>query len=384
MSAHPGWRARRGAFHAAAVAATGLDDFGADDYGAGLEVFLDSLDRDCRLSDPGRAMTDGQITMFLASRLHTEAGCRRRPDALDRPVVAPLIITGIVRSGTTALHKLLSMDPQFQGLEHWLTRAPQPRPPRAQWLGIPAYRAAAGVVGGMIDAAPEMRDDHMMSADEVEESIFLLPQTFTSNMFPSQWDVPGYDAWYRAQDETPTYHRFYRNLQLIGADADQRWLLKNPTDLWSMQSVLNVFPDALVVQTHRDPLQAIPSISGLIAAARRLFEGEDADPRRVGERETEFWAQALDRMQAARARTTAPVFDLEFDRFVTDPLAAVRAIYAHFGLSLTGDVAATMQAWLEAHPRRQSPTRPPAAAFGLTEPALRDRYAAYRAQRGYT
>src|SRR5580698_8679242 len=120
--------AMRGDFLAAASAATGLTDFGDDDFSPGLDLFLDCLDRETLLSDGGRDMTMGQIKMFLASRLHSEQGWKSRPDALRRPISAPLIITGIVRSGTTALHKLLSMDPQFQGLEHWLTRAPQVRP----------------------------------------------------------------------------------------------------------------------------------------------------------------------------------------------------------------------------------------------------------------
>jgi hypothetical protein len=379
------FQAERDRFFERAAAATGLGDFGADDYGEGLDRFLASLDEETRLSPQGRAMTVGLIEMQLIGRLHSEAGWRRRPDALDRPVKAPLIITGIVRSGTTALHKLMSMDPQFQGLEHWITRAPQPRPPRARWNEIPAYRKAVQVIEGMIAGAPEFEADHMMSADEVEESIFLLPQSFTNNMFPSQWNIPGYDAWYQQQDETPSYARFKKNLQLIGADAgDKRWLLKNPTDLLAMDAVLNVFPDAMIVQTHRDPLQAIPSIANLIHAARKLFEGAHSDPAAVGRRETEFWALALARAERARQRTRQPVFDLEFNAFVQDQLGAVKAIYRHFGLELRLEVEAEMQAWLDAHPRRSNTLhRFTPEAFGVSAGALAERYADYRRAHGY-
>jgi hypothetical protein len=372
-------------FFAAASAATGLTDFGADDFSTGLDLFLHCLDDCATLSAEGRAMTIEQIKMFLVSRLHSEQGWKERPECLMRPIAAPLIITGIVRSGTTALHKLFSMDPQFQGLEHWLTRAPQVRPPRADWADNPSYHGAAGVVDTMIERAPEMKADHMMSAEEVEESIFLLPQSFTCNMFPSQWNIPEYDAWYRQQDETASYRRFAKNLQLIGADEpDRRWLLKNPTDLLAMDAVLNVFPDAMIVQTHRDPLQAVPSVANLIAAARRLFEGVHADPAEVGRRETEFWALALSRAGRARGRTRIPVFDVEFADIVRDLPGVARAIYAHFGVVLEGAVEAAMRTWIAEHPR-QSVTLQRFAPedFGVKSASLLDVYSDYRAWRGY-
>lgn len=372
-------------FFAAASAAAGMADFGADDFSDGLDLFLNCLDSETVLSDAGRDMTIGQIKMFLVSRLHSEQGWKARPDALQRPIFAPLVITGIVRSGTTALHKVLSLDPQFQGLEHWLTRAPQVRPPRESWGANPAYRQAAGVVDAMIDSAPEMQADHMMSAEEVEESIFLLPQSFTCNMFPSQWNIPTYDAWYRAQDETASYARFAKNLQLIGADAPgRRWLLKNPTDLFAMSAVLKVFPDAMIVQTHRDPLQAVPSVANLIAAARRLFEGTQSDRAAVGRRESEFWALALERAAEARGRTRVPVFDVEFAEIIHDMLGVVFAIYAHFGLTLAASVEAAMRDWLAVHPRRSVTLHRFAPEdFGVATGDLLERYAGYRRSRGY-
>lgn len=383
---HAGFAARRDQFLAAAIVTAGLADFGADDYSEGLDLFLNCLDQETTLSPEGAAMTAGQIEMFLVSRLYSEDGWKRRLDAVKKPIIAPLIITGIVRSGTTALHKLLSLDPQFQGLEHWITRAPQPRPPRSLWRDNPAYRKAADVVSTMIDNAPEMQADHMMSAEDVEESIFLLPQTFCSNMMCSQWKIPAYDAWWRRQDETPSYQRFARNLQLIGADApDQRWLLKNPTDLYAMNAVLNVFPDARIVQTHRDPLFSIPSIASLIAAARRLFEGAQSDPLAVGRRESEFWALALERAAQARLRVQGSVFDIEFTDFVGNQLGTVQALYRHFGLDMTETVEAAMRDWLACHPHRcETASRHYRMEdFGLDAGALAERYVDYRRARGY-
>jgi hypothetical protein len=379
-----GLRAQRDQLLKKAAAETGLDDFGAPDYLEGLDRLLDSIDRETTLSPEGFAMTVDQIGAQLTGRLHSEAGWKQYPQSLNQPLRAPIIITGIVRSGTTALHKLMSVDPQFQGLEHWLCRAPQPRPPHDKWQDIPAYRKAVGLADDMMEGAPEMKTDHMMSADEVEESIFLLPQLFVNNTFPSQWYVPSYDKWYLEQDETPSYARLAENLQLIGMnDPDRKWLLKNPTDLLAMDAVLNVFPDAMIVQTHRDPVQAIPSISNILTALHRMY-APGTDPTLIGRRENNFWALALERAEAAYRRLHKPVFDVEFGDFIADQLGTIKAIYEYFDLKLAPAVEADMRKWLDEHPRGSAPLqRFQPEDFGLTRDLIRDRFSAYRTRRGY-
>lgn len=368
-----------------AATMAGAGDFGDNAFVEGLDRFLASVDAEDRLSAMGRAATEAQVGLLLRTRLHAQAGFAARPDALARTIERPLIITGIVRSGTTALHRLLSIDPQFQCSEHWLTRAPMPRPPRSQWAANPHYCDATATLDGMIAAAPEMLNDHMMSADAVEESIFLLAPTFCNNMFPSQWHVPDYDAWYRETDETPSYRWLADVLKLIGADTpDRRWLMKNPTDLHAIDAVLAVFPDALIVQTHRDPVQAIPSIANLLLAVRRLFEGDRADGHAVIEREAGFWADAIARTEAAKLREPGRFIDIEFGAFVKDQMGAVQSIYDGFGLILAPEVEANMRAWLDAHPRRSGAIKRHAAEdFGLGEGALANLYADYRQSRGY-
>ena len=173
-------------------------------------------------------------------------------------------------------------------------------------------------------------------------------------------------------------------MRLIGHGDGRRWLLKNPTDLYSMQELLAVFPDAMVVQTHRDPVAAIPSIASLIFASRKVFGGSAARPEQVGRREAGFWRDALVRCERARAQAPDQFFDVEFASFVTDQMAAIRAIYQHFALRLTSEIEAAMQSWLAAHPRRSTPGRRYAPeAWGLTAAGLADIFAEYRAQRGY-
>jgi hypothetical protein len=373
-----------GAMLAASAGRTGLGDFGDPAFREGLDLLLADI-RALDLPPERVAASAGQIGQFLDARAGAVNGLKGNPQVLDQPIRQPLIIAGLVRSGTTALHHLLSLDPQFQGPEHWLTIAPMPRPPRDEWNVVPAYRTVADRMAAYVAAAPEMADDHMMSAEGIEESLFILASGFASNMWPSMWHVPRYDAWYRGRDDVSSYRWLADVQRLIGAnDPGRRWLMKNPTDLFSMNEVLTVFPDAMIVQTHRDPVNAIPSIASLIFAARRVFSGGRADPCQVGLREQGFWAEALARAEAARTRAPDQFFDVEFDAFVKDQLATVRAIYDRFGLVLAPHVETAMQAWLEAHPRRQGKgARYDPADFGLTGKGIANAFADYRTRRGY-
>ncbi|ATE66504.1 sulfotransferase family protein [Rhizorhabdus dicambivorans] len=368
---------------AASAARTGLSDFGDPAFREGLDLLLADI-RALDLAEPFVQATAFRIGQFLDARAMAVDGLRRHADVLAMPIRQPLIIAGLVRSGTTALHQLLSLDPQFQGPEHWLTVAPMPRPPRGQWPSIPQYRAVSEGIAAFIASAPEMLDDHMMSAEGIEESLFILATGFASNMWPSMWPVPRYDGWYRDRDDRDSYRWLADVLRLIGKDDDRRWLLKNPTDLFSLREVLDVFPDAMIVQTHRDPVEALPSICNLILAAQRVFAGERADPEAIGRREAEMWAVALDRAEQVRSQSDNRFFDIEFSDFTRDQLGTVKRLYQHFGLTLTAGTEAVMQAWLDAHPRRAAagPRYRP-EDFGLTAKGLRQRFADYRARRGY-
>ena len=368
---------------AASAARTGLDDFGDPAFREGFDLLLSDI-RALDLAPDSVAASAGQIGQFLDARAQAVAGFKAHPEALARPIERPLIIVGLVRSGTTALHQLLSLDPQFQGPEHWLTLNPMPRPPREHWDEIRQYRAIADRMAAYVAAAPEMAEDHMMSAEGIEESIFILASGFASNMYPSMWEVPRYDAWYRGRDDTASYRWLADVLRLIGLGDSRRWLLKNPTDLFSLREVLAVFPDAMVVQTHRDPVKAIPSISNLIFAARRVFSGDKADPLEVGRREQALWAEALERAHRVRQETPGHYFDVEFRDFTADQLGTIRAIYDHFGLTLTPATEQAMRRWLDAHPRRgHAGASYKAEDFGLSEGGLRELYAPYRRRRNY-
>jgi hypothetical protein len=366
--------------HSAASRATGLHDFGNEDYREGLRVLLEAYDTDPQLTQLGWQFAYGSVLGTLMARLHTQKGWIQHPPEAQAPICKPLVITGIPRTGTTALHKLLSMDPQFQGLEHWLSETPMVRPPREAWESLPAYRNSVASLDAFFTIMPEMRKAHDMVADEVDECLEILRQSFVSNRFASSACIPSYDRWFLAQSEHPSYRRYTNVLRLIGAEQPgQRWLLKNPGHIAGIDALFDVFPDACVVQTHRDPLKAIPSLCSVLHMSRRMFEGDAARADVIGPRECSYWRQALDRTQVARERRPDQFFDVDHRRFVVDPLGAVRDLYAHFELQLSAAAEQAMRGWISASPTsRHGEHRYDGNRFGITEADIHDAFGDYR------
>jgi len=175
--------------HATAVEQTNLDDFGDSRYHTGLRVLLDAMDRDSTFSENGRHLTLTHLIGVLKARLHTENGWKRNPGyrAVD---IRPLVITAMPRSGTSALHRLLAVDPQFQGLQRWLAAAPMVRPPISEWSRIPAFRASQADTENFNKESPEFASAHEEAAHAVEECMEVLQQGFVSNMFASRFPTP--------------------------------------------------------------------------------------------------------------------------------------------------------------------------------------------------
>jgi hypothetical protein len=218
---------------------------------------------------------------------------------------------------------------------------------------------------------------HYMAADQVEECWQLLRQSMRSVSWECLAHLPSYSAWLSTQDWTEPYRRHRRNLQLIGLpDAQKRWVLKNPSHLFALDALLAVYPDALVVQTHRDPGTAIASVCSLAAQATagwsEVFTGDV-----IGRDQLELWASGLERFSAERARAErarpgqARFFDVRYEDLVADPVGTAEAVYAHFGLPFTGAAAMSMQALaterVTGSPGNGSTGSTPAHRYALTD-----------------
>jgi hypothetical protein len=374
------FKGAEGQLHAAASAATGFSDFGdAAEYLPGLQRLLAALDENGPVfNTQGRAFAWNLLVGVLISRLFSEQGWKAHPHCLQQPVRRPLIVIGIPRTGTTALHKLLSMDPQFQGMERWLTAFPMPRPERESWVDNPWYQACEAGLEQFFAAAPHMRAAHDMRADDVDECLEVLKQNFCSNFFGSSLRVPDYDRWWLQQSEASSYQRLLKVIQLIGANSPQKtWLLKNPGHVAQVDALLDVFPDACVVQTHRSPASALPSLCSVLREARSILE-EGVDAQAIGQRETRYWQAAVDDAHRARTRAPGQFLDVLQSDIQREPMAVVQNIYQHFGLTLGDEARARMLERISAAPEaRHGEHRYSAQTFGLDAAGINQHFASY-------
>ncbi|MEU4422522.1 sulfotransferase [Actinoplanes sp. NPDC024001] len=348
--------------HASATRLTGLDDFGGGDgYLDGMRVLLSSYGHEASLTPAGSKQTRGLLRSALVSRLLAEAAWRQYPQHAQVALERPVFVTGLPRTGTTALHRLLTADPAHQGPELWLTEVPQPRPPRATWDEHPVYVALREAYA----RHPELTGVHYMGPEQVEECWRLFCQSMCSVSFECTAYVPSYSAWLAGHDWTAAYRRHRRNLQLIGLhDQGRRWVLKNPSHLFALDALLAVYPDAVVIQTHRDPRTAIASVCSLNARAAAGWSTVFRGPV-VGRAQLELWSRGLRRFRRDRARHDPGRFiDVRYPDFVRDPLGTVAAIYDRLGSSLTAPARAAMQQTLRGTGRAAH--RYDLAEFGLT------------------
>src|SRR5215471_2526066 len=381
MSSGPDGIGSPGDLHASATRITGLADFGAGDYRDGLAVLLDSCAREAGLTELGAKAHRAFLRGALVARLLSEAAWARYPGHAAVAIDRPIFVTGLPRTGTTALHRLLTADPAHQGLELWLTEVPQPRPPRDTWEQDPVFGRIQAAYERHHVAHPEFMGVHYMAADQVEECWQLLRQSMRSVSYECLAHLPSYSAWLAGQDWTAAYRRHRRNLRLIGLpDRGRRWVLKNPSHLFALDALLRVYPDALVIQTHRDPRAAIASVCSLAAQASAgwspAFAGEV-----IGRDQLELWARGLERFTAERARyDPAQFFDVDYAEFAADPVRTVESVYAHFGLALSPEARAAMEAVrAQGAPAAVGPAHRYALSdFGLTGDQVDERFAGYR------
>jgi Sulfotransferase family len=369
--------------HASAARLTGLDDFGTghdDHYQEGLRVLLESYAREAALTRVGNKVTRAFLRGALVARLLSERGWKQHPEHAAVTVERPIFVTGMPRTGTTALHRLLTADPAHQGLELWLTEAPQPRPPRTSWESDPVYTGIAEGYRRHHIEHPEFMGLHYIAADQPEECWRLLRQSMASVSFESLAHIPSYSRWLDGYDWGPAYRRHRANLQLVGlADADRRWVLKNPSHLYALDALMGAYPDALVVQTHRSPRTAVASACSLSAHATQGWSDVFAGVR-IGGNQLDLLGRGVDRFAAQRRRYDPAQFvDVYYDDFVADPVGTVAQVYAAFGLPFSDAARAAVR---DLHQESTTGAGAPShrytlGDFGLSAAEVDERFAGY-------
>lgn len=359
----------------------GGPDFGPDDYLPGLKVLLQSMDYDPHFSEQGRRAAWGQVVGVLKGRVHAIRSMKDNPGFDAHPIVSPVVITGVPRTGTTALHRLMAVDPRFQGLQTWLLDSPMPRPPIETWPSYPEFQKSMAVIEARYAAAPQKRAAHHIAAEEVHECCMVLWQSFVSNLWSCGWSAPTYDAWWGAQSEEAAYRHYYKCVQLIGSnEPKKRWLLKNPGHIENLDLLFAVFPDAKVIQTHRDPAKAIPSLVSLLMNLHPIMEEGRVQQRAENmlAREVAKWSNAVRKCDAVRARHPGKVLDVAHADFHREPMAVLERIYAFIGMEIPPDVRAALAQRIEEKPElARGVHRYDIRDYGMTEDEARAPFGDY-------
>jgi hypothetical protein len=365
----------------------GLDDFGDESFRAPLRVLLEALDREAGLLDFGRAAQRTRIVDLLVNRLRAEEQFRRHPEILDEDLGAPLVIVGLPRTGTTLLHRTLAQDARLYSVRWYECRYPAPFPGgRAGGTDDPRIAQAKAEVQAMLEGSPALAAIHPLDALAADEEILLLEHAFLSTVPESGANVPSYGRWLDAHDQRPAYRYLRKLLQLLqwqkrhAGQRAERWVLKTPHHLGLADLVLEEFPGALIVQTHRDPVESIPSLASMITALWSLI-AEQVDPKEVARQWSAKMATALRRCLAVRDRHPDRFLDVWFLDAAKDPVSQAKRIYEVADLPFTPAAEQAMRAFVATNPREgRPPHQYTLEEFGLSTEGIARDFAEYRAR----
>ena len=371
-----------------AVATAGADDLGEASWQDGLDRVLDGLAHEARLHELGVEIAADEVVSYLANRLAITAWRAAHPEVAEGRVDQPIVIVGQPRTGTTILYDLLAQDPALRAPLSWEVDHPVPPPETATYTTDPRIDETQARIDMADSLIPGFTAFHPIGARLAQECVRITGSDFRSMIFPTQYRLPTYNRWLLDEaDLAPAYrwHRQYLQHLQSRHPADQ-WLLKSPAHLWHLDALAGEYPDALVVQTHRDPLTVISSVSALAAHLRRMASDETSIPEAAAEYAEDIFL-GLERGMDARDRGVFPpeqLVDVHFARFVADPLATVAEVYARLGRELTGEAADRMRAFLAEHPGDGGGggSRYRFTDTGLDPDALRERAVAYQERHG--
>ena len=321
-----------------------LDDFGDGDFSEPLSRLLESCRREARLNVIGKMALRGDVVRILCNRLLLARDRRLYPGIARQEIRAPLFIVGLPRSGTTLLHILLAADPAHRAPLTWEVMSPSPPSSKDRQQRI---RQATRNLAMLRWLAPTFESVHATGAELPQECVSLMSPTFMSDQFDTMYHVPSYRAWFFDQDLRPAYEFHRRSLQhLQFRQPAERWVLKAPAHMFAATALLSTYSDARFVQIHREPIEAVASVSSLVTILRRVFSDE-VDPVEVGRDALTYWAQALKTFMRVREQLPPQrICDLRYDDVRRDPIAAARRVYQYFDWPFSPEIEKRMRVTL--------------------------------------
>ena len=370
-----------------AQANTGLSDFGPDEYRPALGMLLRSLREEAPMNELGRTSLRARVLESLQTRLQIQDWITRHPEILEEEIGAPIVVIGLMRTGTTMLQRIIARDPRNHACMWWETRFPAPHTATDWSQPEPRIPIAEAEVAGILAADPRQASIHPWDAQAPDEEIMLLEHSFRSHVPEAFVDIPSYRSWLNEQDWTSSYRYLRKLLQSLQwqkrqrGDVRERWVLKTPGHLGYIDTLFEVFPGARVIQTHRDPVDTVPSAASMNHAMWALYS-DDSSANVAGAQWQERLAWGTNRAMESRARYDADRFvDIWFRDAMKDPIGEIERAYGVFGIEMTDAARAGMEQWRLDNPRDKRPAHEyTLSEYGLTEEGIKEAFAEYRAR----
>ena len=296
-----------------------------------LSRLLESYRTESDLTTLGRITVRELIVSLLENLLHLEDEFRRNPAVADERIEAPTFIIGLPRTGTTLLHGLMSQDAGNRVPLTWEVMYPARFPNTPDGIAR-ARQLTASRLRWANRLAPQFKKIHPIAPDLPQECIAITAQVFMSIQFHTTHNVPAYEDWFEADSQQLAYAFHRRLLQHLQArNPGRRWVLKAPGHLFALQALLDQYPDAKIVQTHRDPLRVMASMASHATVLRRAFS-DNADPTEIAADWSDRWARALTLFLETRDRAdTSGFLDVSYDQIESAPFDTVAQIYDFLG-----------------------------------------------------
>lgn len=369
---------------ASAIGKEGLTDWGPGDFQEPLAVLLDDYPG-AGLNVIGEHILRSGLVHSLRMRLRAEEWIRRHPEILDEEVEAPIVVVGMMRSGTTLLQRLLAADTRLHCARGWEVVEAAPKLDYDFAGTDPRIAISEARENKSRELAPELFAIHPMYAREAEEEIVFLADAFLSHVPESGANLPHYRSWLNTQDFTPAYDYLHRMLRFLQWQKRQRgitagrWVLKSPAHLGYLDELRHQFPDVHVVHMHRDPRTTVSSGASLNATLHAMH-ADEVDLNRVGAQWLERMGWTNDRAMAVReswSDESARVTDIHFDEAVGDSIGQVSRVYDAVGLPLTDTVVTAMTDWLAKRPHEVARPSYDLSSYGLSDAQVNERFSLY-------
>ena len=373
-----------------AATAAGSSNFGDPSFIGLLETLAASFDKEAQLNAGGRAAQRAQLVRMLVGRAGLETWIRRFPEILDEDIGDPLFIIGLPRTGTTLLYRMLSVADGFVSPVHYEVTAPVPDP---DWdftvAGDARIARAELAIAQMLEASPDLASIYPYEARAPEEDIFLLEYSFCSTNPPAMARVPTYLRSFLDDDKLPAYRYLRRMLKFLqwqrrqveGGDfRPKRWLLKSPNHLHGFEAIFQEFPEAQIIQTHRDPIVTIPSICSFIKALH-VMSADNPDALEIGRDWSRMFAQSMANAISFRDARSSAFLDIQYADTVSDQRGVIDRIFEFVGKNATAETHAEVDRWREANRREGRPEHHyTLEEFGLSKEKIFEDFAVYRSR----